>query len=167
VKDSTDIHEQRINSLLARKAAERGSQAEAVTTYTPLSALLRSEDGDDDEQAAAARSEVLGMMIDFTLQNGPHPASVLKNFYALVHALRPSAMPNWTCQNYADLFGETKAAHSWRVKQLMERFVVARGARPIRARFQKAASATKNYSKAQKGNRNRRHGLPRPDEPAA
>lgn len=164
MKGSIDVHEKRIESLLRRKAAERGSQAEAVTTYTPLSALLQAEDGADDEQAAAARSEVLGMMIDFTLQNGPHPAAVLKNFYALVHALRPQAMPNWTCQNYADLFGETKAAHSWRVKQLMERFVVARGGRPIRARFQKAASSTKNYSAAQKGNRNRRHGHPRPDD---
>lgn len=162
-----DAHEQRITSVLARKAAERGYQQEAVTAYTPLSALLASEGGDDAEDAAA-RSEVLQMLIDFAMQDGPHPAAVMKNFYALVHALRPSAMPGWTCKDFAALFGETKAAHSWRVKKLFTRSLEARGARPIKARFQKSASATKAYSAAQLGNSNRRHGytLPATDRAA-
>lgn len=163
-RSDVDGHEQRITSLLARKAAERGYQAEAVTGYTPLSALLASEDRDEEDERQA-RSEIVGMLIDFALQDGPHPAKVMKNFYALVHALRPQALPGkWTCQDFADLFGETKAAHSWRVKKLFERRLEARGARPIKARFQKTASATANYSAAQKGNHNRRHGLARPDQ---
>ena len=160
----TDPHEARIASVLARKAHQLGYAAPSVTTYTPLSALLASED-DDEEDERQARSEILGMLIDFTLQDGPHPAKVMKNFYALVHALRPQALPGkWTCQDFADLFGETKAAHSWRVKKLFERRLETRGARPIKARFQKASSATANYSAAQKGNRNRRHGHRRPEE---
>lgn len=159
-----DAHEQRITSLLARKAAERGYQAEAVTGYTPLSALLRAEDGsEDDEEARAVRSEALRALVDFIMQDGPEPLKVLKNFFATVHLLRPSKLPNWTCHDYAELFGETKAAHSWRVKKL-GKVLEARGGRPIKARFQKAASATKNYSAAQKGNRNRRHGHGRPGE---
>lgn len=161
----TDAHEARIASVLARKAAQLGYEAgPSVTTYTPLSALLASEE-DADEDERQARSQVLGMLIDFTMQDGAHPAKVMKNFFALVHALRPQALPGkWTCQDFADLFGETKAAHSWRVKQLFGPRLEARGARPIKARFQKAASSTPNYSKAQQGNRNRRHGLPRPEE---
>ena len=132
-----------------------------ATIYTPLSELLASEDGDEEE--TRLRAEIIVALIDFVLQRGAHPAHALKNFYAVVHAIRPDALPHWTCQDFADLWGETKAAHSWRVKQLFGR-LTARGARPIKARFQKPASATPNYSAAQKGNRNRRHGLPRPEE---
>lgn len=157
-----DAHEARIASVLARKAQQLGYDPGAsVTTYTPLSALLASEDGDAEE--TQLRAEIVGALIDFILQRGPHPAHALKNFYAVVHAIRPEALPHWTCQDFADLWGETKAAHSWRVKQLFGR-LAARGARPIKARFQKSAAATPNYSAAQKGNRNRRHGLPRPEE---
>lgn len=163
-----DAHEARINSVLARKAAERGfDPGESVTTYTPLRALLDGEDGLDDEHARQARSEILEMMIDFTMQDGPHPASVMKNFYAMVHALRPKAMPAWTCQDFADLFGETKAAHSWRVKKLFTRRLENRGSRSIKAKFQKSPRATANYAAAQKGNSNRRHGQPLPKPKAA
>jgi hypothetical protein len=158
----TDAHEARIASVLARKASQLGYEAPSVTTYTPLSALLASEDGADEDERQA-RSEIVGKMLDFILQDGAHPAKAMKNLYAIVHALRPQALPGkWTCQDIADLFGETKAAHSWRVKQLCGPKL--KGARPIKARFQKAASATANYSAAQKGNHNRRHGLARPDE---
>ena len=148
--------------MLARKAHQLGYEAGAsVTTYTPLSALLACEDG-SDEDARQARSEVLGMLIDYAMQDGAHPAKVMKNFYAIVHALRPQALPGeWTCKDFGDLFGETKAAHSWRVKKLFDRRLKERGARPIKARFQKPASATPKYAAAQKGNSNRRHGLGR------
>lgn len=154
-----EAHEARIASVLARKAMHSGYEAGAsVTTYTPLSALLASEEGDREE--AQMRAEVIGALIDFVLQRGAHPAHALKNFYALVHALRPGALPHWTCQDFADLFGETKAAHSWRVKQI---FRTVKTARPMKARFQKSTAATAVYSDAQKGNRNRRH-LPRSAE---
>lgn len=161
---SMDAHEARIASVLARKAAQQGYEpGEGVTTYTPLSALLASEAGEDEDDERRARSQIIGVLIDFVLQDGVHPAHALKNFYALVHALRPQALPGrWTCQDFADLFGETKAAHSWRVKQLFGARLEARGARPIKARFQKSASAVKSYAAAQQGNTNRRHGIPKP-----
>ena len=160
-----DAHEARIESVLARKAHQLGYDAGAsVTTYTPLSALLASEEA-SDEDARQARSEVLGMLIDYALQDVAHPAKVMKNFYAIIHALRPQALPGeWTCKDFGDLFGETKAAHSWRVKKLFERRLKERGARPIKARFQKIAGASLKYSAAQQGNTNRRHGLPRAEE---
>lgn len=161
MKREIDPQEARIASVLARKAHAMGYEGESATTYTPLSALLQSEDGDTEE--AQIRAEAIGAFIDFVLQRGPHPAHALKNFYAVVHAIRPQSLPDWTCQDFADLFGETKAAHSWRVKQLFSR-LSARSPRPIKARFQKSASASASYSAAQKGNNNRRHGLPRPEE---
>lgn len=156
-------HEERIASVLARRASKAGMQAEGVTYRTPLSALLAAEEEDTDD-TLAARSEIIGMMIDFAMQDGPHPQAVLKNFYAIVHALRPQALRGWTCQDIAELFGETKAAHSWRVKKIFKVRLEAVGARPIKARFQKPSGATANYSAAQKGNHNRRHGLARPDQ---
>lgn len=166
---STDHHEKRIGELLERKAwqaQKAGLVAESVSHQTPLSALLAGEAGDDEDEQRR-RSEVLVAFIDFVLQDGAHPGDAMKNFYAVVHALRPQALHNWTCEDFGQLFGQTKAAHSWRVKKLFGPFMEARGARPIRARFQKAASASASYAAAQKGNRNRRHGLPRPEEKAA
>lgn len=156
-------HEDRIASVLARRARESGyDSGPSVTQHTPLAALLQGEAGDDGEDEQRLRSEVIGAFVDFVLQDGAHPAHAMKNFFAVVHALRPQALPHWTCEDFAQLFGQTKAAHSWRVKKLFGPWIEARGGRAIRARFQKSASATPNYSKAQKGNRNRRHGLPRP-----
>lgn len=154
-------HEDRIESLLARKALASGYDVGARSeTYTPLDALLRSEEAADDEDEK--RSECIACFIDFLLQDGMHPARVMKNFYAAVHALRPQALPGeWTCEDFAALFGETRAAHSWRVKQLFSKRLEAAGKRPVKARFQKASGATANYAQAQKGNSNRRHGLPR------
>lgn len=162
-------HEERIAQLLSRKAwqaVQEGLPPESVTHHTPLAVLLAGEIADDEDEQRR-RSEVLAAFVDFVLQDGAHPAAAMKNFFAVVHALRPQALAHWTCEDFGQLFGQTKAAHSWRVKKLFGPWIEARGSRPIRARFQKAASATRNYSEAQKGNRNRRHGLARPDEKKA
>ncbi len=162
---TVDAHEERITSLLALKAHEAGYDSGAsYTRYTPLSALLESEE--DSTIEAAMRGEILGGFIDFVLQDGPHPADCMKNFYAVVHALRPKAMKGrkWTCADFGMLFGESKAAHSWRVKQLFSVRMEAKGLKAVQAPFQKSAESIPKYAAAQKGNSNRRHGLPRPEQ---
>lgn len=162
--------EERIASVLARRAQASGYETgPAQTGHTPLAALLQAEAGPDQEDEHRIRVEAIGALVDFILQDGPHPGYAMKNFYAVVHALRPQALPNWTCDDFAQLFGQTKAAHSWRVKKLFGTLLEAKGGRGrvIRARFQKSATATAAYSQAQKGNTNRRHGHPRVGERAA
>jgi len=162
-------HDQRIAEVLEKKAwqAERaGLSPLSAPQKTPLSALLAGEMPDDEDEQRL-RSEALAAFVDFVLQDGAHPAHAMKNFFAVVHALRPQALANWTCEDFGQLFGQTKAAHSWRVKKLFGPWIEAKGATQIRARFQKPATSTRAYSEAQKGNRNRRHGLPRPAERAA
>lgn len=151
-------HDARINSTLARVAAKRGFQQEAVTTYTPLAALLSREEG-DDEEAMRIKIETFNRFIDYCMQNGPHPGAVMRNFYALVHALRPEAALNMTCKEHAMLFGQTKAAHSWRVKQIFTGYLKESGAKAFKAGFQKSEVAVESYRRQRLGKTKRGHGL--------
>ncbi len=149
-----DAHDHRINSVLAHRAHQSGYAGESVTTKTPLSELLTSELV-DTEQDMRASVETFLRFIDFCGQDGPHPAAVLKNFYAVVHAIRPQALGQafgkMTCADYAMLFGETRAAHSWRVKKIFSRFVKSRNAAAGKAGFQKSATATRTFARIRKG----------------
>ncbi|HEX2099023.1 MAG TPA: hypothetical protein VHF69_00080 [Candidatus Synoicihabitans sp.] len=143
--------------MLARAAARRGYAMEATTNRTPLSDLLAQEaDGEDAEGLMRARLETFYRFIDFAFADGPHPASVMRNFFAVVHALRPDALLNMSCRDIGLLLGRTGAAHSWRVKKLFSDFLKDHDARGFKARWQKSETATAAYSAAQRGNTNRR-----------
>lgn len=160
--------EQRINSVLARAAARRGYTMEAATTRTPLSELIDREAldaGEDAEGVMRARLETFHRFIDFAFADGPHPGDVMRNFYAVVHVLRPDVLLNMTCDDIGALLGRTGAAHSWRVKKVCER-LKAKGVKGFKARFQKSEAASAAYSAAQRGNQNRRGLSKRPKKAA-
>ncbi|MDF3058529.1 MAG: hypothetical protein K0R17_2744 [Rariglobus sp.] len=150
-------HEERIAGVLRSvtdkeelRGLYRGKKGD-VTNYTPLSALLAAEDGEDDEELMRARMEVFNRFIDFCVQDGAHPGAVMRNFYAIVHALRPEALRDLTCEEYGKLFGETKQAHSWRVKQIFSGYMRKQGAGGFKARFQKSETAVESYRRVRLG----------------
>jgi hypothetical protein len=157
----------RIDRTLADRARESGYAQDAVTRMTPLESLLIREVEElereqgllSQEQEREIQRRTFNEWIDFCTQNGPDPIKVMKNFFAVVHALRPDAwgqqFKDMTCDDYAVLFLETKAAHAERVKRLIYRFARKRGGAGIWAGYQKSASASRKYAAAQRGNRNR------------
>jgi hypothetical protein len=151
-----DHHEIRIQQALQAAAIRRGLP-EVPDHKTPLSTLLEAEDGSAEGDLAKIRREVVAQFLGLCFQDGIHPASAMKNLYAIAHALSPETFGHMTCADIAQLFGESKAAHSWRVKQIFSKLPRSRGARPITLGWQKSPAAVEKYRQAARGNTNRRH----------
>lgn len=148
-------HDQRITSALARAAARKGFSQASVTTHTPLDDLLEAE-----EAAACGeleRSAVLNRLLDYLAADGPHPGCVLRRYYAVVKALqREDLLCGMTLKELGMMFGETKAAQSWRIKKIFSGYLKGAGAKGFKARFQKSEAAVAAYARTQLGNTNRR-----------
>jgi hypothetical protein len=146
-------HDQRINSAIARAAARRGYQQEAITTRTPLDDLLAKEEGED---AQAQRREALSLVLLYFFADGPHPGCVLRRVYAVTKAVKPKLCLDMTLEELALMFGETKAAQQWRIDKIFNDYQRLRGVKGFKAAFQKSDEARAAYSRAQRGNHNRR-----------
>ena len=147
-------HEERINSVLARKALKHGYRQEAVTHEAPLTELIAAE-----EQAAAAaglgRGDVLKRMLQFFYADGQHPGAVVRRVFAVAKAIDPDLLGHMTLEDVGEMLGETKAAQSWRVKKIFSGYQKQAGARGFKASFQKSEDACVAMSRAQRGNKNR------------
>lgn len=151
----SETHDQRITSALARAAARHGFAQESVTTHTPLDDLLDAEDAAQDGNAP--RETVLNRLLDYLASDGPHPGCVLRRYFAVAKALqREDLLCGMTLHELGLMFGETRAAQSWRVKKIFSGYLKGRGAKGFKARFQKSEAAREAYSRAQLGNTNRR-----------
>lgn len=143
---------QRIEQTLAQVFQKKGYQQEAVTTRTPLSDLLAQEDTADVQ---SERLETLRALNRFYVADGPHPGSVLRRVFAVLKAVSPELIVNMTLAEMGQMFGETKAAQSWRVKKIFTNYQRERGIKGFKAAFQKSEKARSAYSRAQQGNTNR------------
>lgn len=150
-----DGHDQRINSALARVASKRGYTQESVTTRTPLDELIEAE---EQSELAGDRGNVLRRVLLFFYADGMHPGAVLRRVYALAKAIDPELIGDMTCDDLALMFGETKAAQSWRIQRIFSGYQRAAGVNGFKASFQKSESARAAYSRAQRGNNNRSAG---------
>ena len=154
-----DAFDQRVDGRIAALTARahKAGLDGVVNSKTPLAELMTAELGDSRDDMSL-RVEGMRRFILFCCQDGPHPAAALKNFYAVVHAIMPDAFGQafgqMTCADYALFFGETKAAHSWRVKKIFSGFLKKAGASGCGARFKKSAAASRVYAEAQLGNKN-------------
>lgn len=145
----------RIISATIRAAQQRqGHQAEAVSVPQTLEEFF-DDLRNDEEEAILIKMETVNRFIDFIFQDGPHPAMAMRNMFAIVHAIRPEALLNMSSKEIGLLLDRTKAAHCWRVEQIISRILKKSGAKGYRTRFQKSESSRANYSKAQMGNHNR------------
>lgn len=155
-------HEARINDVLRGVCAVR--TPELVEARTPLSELIESEDGEDDDDR---HRRDLGMIMAYFFADGPHPAQVVRRVFAVARAVRPELIGHLNGTQLALMFGETRAAQSWRVKKVFNRTIeqarnvhvrTIGSAKASRARFQKRKGTCVKYAAAQVGNHNRAKG---------
>lgn len=149
----SDAHDVRINSILARAAARRGYNQESITTITPLTELMATEGRAELE---GGRADVLKQMLLFFYADGQHPGAVLRRVFAVAKALDESLLEGMTLTDMAQMFGETKAAQSWRIQKIFSGYQRAAGVNGFKASFQKSEAARAAYSRTQRGNTNRR-----------
>lgn len=133
---------------------EQAHGREPVYTRTPLDELLAMEGGEDPEEHVI-RLEAFRRLLDFYFAEGPHPGVVIRRVFALAKALRPTLVLNMSLEEIGLMLGETKAAGSWRIKQLVNRPVAAKSGHTSQLPWQKSAKACASYATASAGNSNR------------
>jgi hypothetical protein len=149
-------HLERIEGTLARVYRRNGY--EGVSMRTPLGEVIAREEGrapEDDPDADPiydARSEGFRAAMRYVFADGPHPGLSMRRLYALARAIDPGLIAQMNGTDLAEMFGETRAAQSARVKMM---FTGYSGKKP-KLPFQKTASARERMAAAQMGNQNRR-----------
>ena len=147
-EQSEDLELERIEDKFHRTST-------AAVVETMAENVVYGDAGDREPETQAIRSEALNGILNYVLQNGPRPMAVAKLLFVIIQMVRPEVLGLLTCKEYGQLFGESKAAASWRAKKFGSGFVESRGARTGKAGFQKSAAASRSYAAAQKGNLNR------------
>ena len=150
--------ERRINETLAQVFHKKGFQQEAITTRTPLADLLAKEAGEDEQDE---RRETLGVLLRYFFADGPHPGAVVRRVFAVGKAVAPELIVDMTVEELGLMFGETKAAQSWRIEKIFSNYQRERGVKGFKAGFQKSEHTSAAFSRAQRGNHNRRKKLVR------
>ncbi len=149
---AAEKHDLRINSVLARRALRRGYSQESITTETPLTELIQAE---ERTAVAGEKGDVLKRMMQFFYADGQHPGAVLRRVFAVAKAIDPELLGHMNLEELGLMFGETKAAQSWRVKKIFSDYQKERGVKGFKANFQKSETACGAMSRAQRGNKNR------------
>lgn len=142
-----------LESYYARHAREQ------VTVDLPFDEILTSEgdgvDGEPGEYEMAQRRAAVRAVFRYVGKEGPNPLKAMKRFYTLARGMGIEPFCNLTMEEAGLMLGETKAAVSYRMKQLSGKVEVL-GMKGSRLPGQKVKSSSPNYSKAQAGNSNRR-----------
>lgn len=125
-----------------------------------LQSLLRCR---SDEPLAdyAARMDGMKNVLTFFFYDSPQPEHTIARVYAMAKAYYSQFIHDMTVRQLGTIFGVEGATWSERIKQKVTRFLEDRGAAGAMARFQKSPEACQSYARAQRGNNNRRGGVPR------
>jgi hypothetical protein len=101
------------------------------------------------------RRETLALFLNWLTEDGLHPGSVLRRVYSVGKALHKEPWSLLSLREAGLMFGETKAAQSWRTKKIFNGYLKERGFKACKAPFQKSEEAVSKYREAAKGNHNR------------
>lgn len=151
-------HEQRVDAALERAASR---SHEPVELSTPLDELMLKEEAESFERMTGDEGEMRLLLaffdrfFDFLYEDGPHPGWVLRRVYALARRYKPDLILGMNGTDLGLMFGESRAAQSWRMQAIFDRLRGA-GVRGSRGGGFKTEDAREAYSAAQRGNNNRR-----------
>lgn len=153
-------HSAVIVSTLAAAAARMASPATAARVE--LSELVDLRDGEelaDYEQ----RQLRLRALLRFIFYFGPRPEGVTRRVFCLAkwRPMTAALLLDMSLANLGRMFGETRAAWSWRVKRVVNYFLTSQHVRGGKAGFQKSEEACAVYAQVQRRNRNRTGGAAR------
>ncbi len=149
-------HERRVESALERAAAR---MHEAVEWRTPLDELMLSEAAErmgdvHSEDEMALLVEFFRRVFDFIFEEGAHPGWVLRRVYALARRYRPDLILHMNGTDLGLLFGETRAAQSYRMQLIFDRLRMS-GVRGFRGGGCKSEESRATYAASAAGNHNR------------
>lgn len=140
-----DPRERCIEETLTRIALRRGLGFKPQSARTPAEVMMDAEEGDTLDENRI-RVETGNRLLDFFFQDGPDPGRAMKHLFAIVRKVRPELLEGLSLHEQALMFGETKQAASWRVKQL-GRFLRRRGVKGYLSRSEKSAAASQSYAR--------------------
>lgn len=145
----SDPRERIIEETLSALALKRGCDLRPGAAINPREALMDAEERADTLDENRLRVEAANRLLDFVFQDGPNPERAMKWLFALVRRTRSELLCGLTMNEQAKMFGETRAAVSWRVKQL-GKFQRSRGSRAYISRAEKRAGASESYRRREK-----------------
>lgn len=153
-EDGTLEHERRISDVLARAA--RGLP-EPVEWRTPLDELMLAEEAQgwlsQEEAAMDLAMDFLRRWFDFVFAEGPHPGWVLRRLYALARVYRPDLMLRMNGSHLALLFGESRAAQSFRLRVLFDQLGIEQVPGVSKRRVASGVYAAAQRGKRRRGNK--------------
>lgn len=150
----SEISEEAIEEVLRSVwSREQAHGREPVYMRTPLDELVSMESSDSGDEHII-RLEAFRRLLEFFFSDGPHPGYVVRRVFAVTKALRPQLILNMSLEEIGLMLGETKAAGSWRIKQLVNRPIAA-GGHGSQLPWQKSHSACAKYAARAQGNSNR------------
>lgn len=133
-----------------------------ISQQMPFDRLFELEREDDPDLEDVDRELRIKLMMEgvkrfflYIEAEGGHPLKLLKRLYAAGAGLRRDVFARLTMEERALMFGETKAAVSWRMK-FLSGVIERSGQLGSRLAGQKTKAASESYAKAQQGNTNRR-----------
>jgi hypothetical protein len=154
----SDPNEEVINEVLSRAySREQAHGRPPIYFRTPLDEVLAAESGDSLDEGII-RQEARDRMLEYFFGDGPHPGHVVRRIFAMAKAIKPHLVLNMSLEEMGLMLGETKAAGSWRIKQLINRPLAGTRCAGTHLPWQKSASAVAKYAAAAVGNHNRSQG---------
>lgn len=164
VVEEADVsaHEQAVLATLGAVRRRRGFAEMEAQTRSSLASFLavesRAGGGEPDSVEEFYRVQTFRRLLAYVFEEGPDPAQAMRRLYALAKSYTPELLFNMSDHEIGMIFGETRAAVSWRRDKLVTKKLKAAGAKSTHVRCQKTESARRKFSKAQRGNRNRANG---------
>lgn len=141
------------------------TKTDAAVIDLPYDEIERAEHDDPsleepgEYEFAQRRCGIKGLF-RYLLAEGYHPLKIMKRLFAVGRGMRIEPFAEMTYEEAAMMFGETKAAHSWRMK-VLSGMIKMNGMQGTKLPGQKSEAASKRYAKAQMGNTNRADGTKR------
>lgn len=141
-------HELLVDSTLRLAVAKRADSCES-THAIELPDLLQPVDG--------LRLRGLRGLLGFAFYAGGEPGVVVRRVFALAkwRPITSALIHDMTLHELGLIFGEVRATWSWRVKQVVNRFLALHRMNGGRAGYQRSDAACESYAEAARGNRNR------------
>lgn len=152
--NEASAHQRRIDAIMAKAYRREGHTLLPAQAATPVDAMMAAEEAMPDDELKI-REEGVAAWRNWILQDGPHPAAVMKRVYVFLRATHPESILNLPGTDIAAIFGQGRAAESARCGLLLEKLRKKAGYKSLTMPFQKSATARRKYAEAQRGNRHR------------
>jgi hypothetical protein len=143
-----------VHDALSKAYRKKGRTWDPMEEPTSLDVMTAREDTMEPGESLV-RARAVELWLRRVWESGVSFSDALKHLLTDVRALAPELVLNMSGEEIAALFGQGRAAESWRVRRRVNDFLARAGFRNPQLRHQKSLAGCQNYARAQRGNRNR------------